>query len=232
MKALKKIIMNLPTYFKVLIIVACLINLSGVYGLIEKKTIDEHLNNMFTSFGKVSGDVQVVDGQLIANKQLIKEEDFELGIFDEPTTKDYIYLNQDELIFAMNNRKTEIKYDKYMTNESFQRSIVDMATNLSLTAFLLSTLQRLFLVSLIILAIVIATLILSKFKLKMKQIVTSLFISVPLGALAGMFSSLLVTNYTQIIIFVIVTGVIYAKSIHRTFDNSMTSYYLGEGVYE
>lgn len=232
MRTIKCFLRKLPTYFKVLVLLLFLMNLAGIVGYNEKKAIDQQLNQLFSAFSQVSGEMNITSGKLHAQKQLVKEQNVEVGVLVQPSGENFLFFDTEQLTISLNDKRYDFQYEPELSSRIFPKKITEMAIYLSQVLFVLTVIQNLIMCLFVILGMILATLILSKFKLKIKAITESLFISVPIGAIFGMIFSLLGANYLAMFGFVGMTGVFYAIRTRKKMVSSVTSYYLGEEVYE
>ncbi|WP_077303054.1 hypothetical protein [Virgibacillus pantothenticus] len=230
MKKIIKKVYSLPSYFKVLVILFLLLNLAALQGLNEKESLDKRIDIMLSLLVQVGDKLSIENGVLEATPQIIEKEGFGLGILQKPRNEKYLYFQDKSVELSFQGRTSEIAYDTGMTNLEFRKSLVEMVRSFSMSSFFVVTIQRFFSLLLTPFAILITTLVLSKFRIKIREILDPLFISVVMGAVVAVAAHTITNSYSQLGLFVILTGLIYTKAIRTKLDASMTSYYIGEGA--
>lgn len=228
MKVLVKL-QKLPVYFKLLAVGIILLNLAAVYGQQERKVLQNEMAPLAELISEIDTPLNLENGQLVTAKKVHTKPDFGVGLLAKPKTRNYLYYQKNQLEFSIDGKSSVIPYDKSQSGD-LRLAMIGTLNDFLLSSFLITVIQQFFMMLLLVVALVMATLIIAKSKLKAKRIIDVLFLSMIPATLLSLASPLLIHSNLQFIVFAVTLGVLYSLILRKDLDDRVTSYYLGEGV--
>ncbi len=189
----------------------------------------EEVKPMFELIKKIDDPLVIEEGELAGSPQLFSNTDFSVGILEKPQTKNYLYYQAKQMTLAIDGKETTIVYDKIQKGDLRPSMLVTLSDFVK-SSFLISVIQRLLILLLLIFALILVTLVISKFKMKMRSMIDALFIGMIPAVIVSVICSWLTAENIQLIVFSLTLGLIYSGLLKKELDNQLASYYLGEEV--
>ena len=220
---MRKIINTIPLLYKIIILIIVILNIASFQAIQSKSEFDDAI----VPFDELKEQFNSKDNFVISQPYTVQSGDYEIGINEKPSSENYIFFSDSKAEIRINNFKQSFNFDNFSINATFLESFIK---ELSISFFLLKMIQNFLSLILIVSVILVATLVLSHFKIKIATIVDSLLVSNFFAGIVSLTAMNKLSTSLQIILFVTIVGILHVKVVQKEMDRSITTYYLGEGV--